>query len=297
MSMDTTSDAYEQFRQQTHAFAVDAARRGLGDASLYFWYHVVDLGGGLVTPGSFDYRATLPHFHFRDDLRGTSVLDVGSATGFFAFEFERRGADVVSVELPTMGALDGFPGEGTRDKIAKLERMVHAHSAYTDKEVCFLFRECSEGQLWHYFLDGPFQFCHRALGSKVRRVYSTVYDLQATTVGLEAFDLVFVGDVLLHVIDPLQALAACAALCRGTLVISQAIPPGVTGPAMAWVGGDELGADSVSWWLPNEDCLTQILRKLRFPHVRVAGRHTVTVQPIGHTYEATVVHASRDARR
>jgi 2-polyprenyl-3-methyl-5-hydroxy-6-metoxy-1,4-benzoquinol methylase len=296
MSLDTSNDAYRELCLRTRAFAAEAARRGLGDASLFFWYHVVDLGDGLITPGSFDYRATLAQFHFPEDLRGMQVLDIGSATGFFAFEFERRGAEVVSVEVPSMAALDGFPGEATRDKIAKLERMVRAHSAYTDEEVRFLFRDSSEKQLWHHFIDGPFQLCMRALGSKLRRVYSTVYDLSPATVGREAFDLVFVGDVLLHVIDPLRALAACAALSRGTLMISQPIPPGGTGPAMVWVGGEEFGSYRLSWWLPNEHCLVQILHKLGFPEVRVAGRPTVTVEPIGHVCQSTVLHASRPAR-
>ena len=44
-----------------------------------------------VTPGLYDYRATLDNFHFPENMEGMTVLDVGSATGFFAFEFERRG--------------------------------------------------------------------------------------------------------------------------------------------------------------------------------------------------------------
>ena len=51
----------------------------------FFWYHTIDLGDGLVTPGCYDYRETVKDFHFPSDLRGKKVLDVGSATGFFAF--------------------------------------------------------------------------------------------------------------------------------------------------------------------------------------------------------------------
>ena len=56
----------------------------------FFWYHTVDLGDGIITPGVYDYRKELEHFHFPDVMSGMRVLDVGSATGFFAFEFEKR---------------------------------------------------------------------------------------------------------------------------------------------------------------------------------------------------------------
>ncbi len=94
--MESTSPQYAEFRRRTDAFTAEAARRGLGDVSSYFWYHAVDLGEGLMTPGSFDYRHSVSHFHSPADLGGAIVLDVGSATGCFAFEFERRGAEVVT---------------------------------------------------------------------------------------------------------------------------------------------------------------------------------------------------------
>src|SRR5947209_6482982 len=78
---------------------------GVGDIDRYFWYHTVELPG-ITTPGMYDFRASLPAFGFHHDMRGKTVLDVGSATGFFSFEFERRGADVVSVELGSLEQLD-----------------------------------------------------------------------------------------------------------------------------------------------------------------------------------------------
>ena len=54
------------------------------------------------------------------------MLDVGSATGFFAFEFERRGAEVVSVELDSLYALDRFPGQPKMDIALVLEQLKDA---------------------------------------------------------------------------------------------------------------------------------------------------------------------------
>ena len=99
----------ERFFERSREFTERATAMGLADADRYYWYHTVDLGDGLVTPGMYDYRETIASFGFPEDMTGMTVLDVGSATGFFAFEFERRGARVVSVELPSLRDLDRFP--------------------------------------------------------------------------------------------------------------------------------------------------------------------------------------------
>jgi len=56
------------------------------------WYHVLELPGGIVTPGSDDPRDRLPLLGLPEDLSGMSVLDIGAWDGFFSFECERRGA-------------------------------------------------------------------------------------------------------------------------------------------------------------------------------------------------------------
>ena len=55
----------------------------------------------VVTPGQHDLTPMLPHYGLPDDMAGLSVLDIGPAHGFFAFEFERRGAVVTTAELPS----------------------------------------------------------------------------------------------------------------------------------------------------------------------------------------------------
>ena len=56
------------------------------------WYHVLELPGGVVTPGVDDPRDRLPLLGLPEDLSGMSVLDIGAWDGFFSFECERRGA-------------------------------------------------------------------------------------------------------------------------------------------------------------------------------------------------------------
>ena len=56
------------------------------------WYHTIDLGGGIVTPGVDDSPVRLARAQLPESLRGLTVLDIGAWDGFFSFECERRGA-------------------------------------------------------------------------------------------------------------------------------------------------------------------------------------------------------------
>jgi tRNA (mo5U34)-methyltransferase len=55
------------------------------------WFHTMDLGHGVVTPGVIDPARIVPRLGL-PDLAGRTVLDVGAWDGFFSFEAERRGA-------------------------------------------------------------------------------------------------------------------------------------------------------------------------------------------------------------
>ena len=280
-------DVAEQFLKSVEEFDRRAAGLGFPDIERYYWYHTVELPGGLLTPGLYDFRAALPKFGFPEDMRGLRVLDVGSATGFFAFEFEKRGARVLSVELPSLYALDRFPGQDIEQTLEKIGQMIVPKSL---GDLGGYVKKYTAEQLYFYLLEGPYQFCRKLLDSRIERCYATVYDLSAAQVG--ACDLVFMGDILLHTLNPLQALAAVAPLCRGTLVLSQVVPESPDGAAfLLYVGGDSPDSDEVSWWLPNKPCLVQLLKKLGFRSVVEHGRHSGVLRPSGHVYERSILHA------
>jgi tRNA (mo5U34)-methyltransferase len=278
----------ERYYRDAEDFHRRARELGFGDLARYVWYHTVELPHGLVTPGQYDFRAGLGCFPFPQDMRGMRVLDVGSATGFFAFEFERRGARVVSVELPSLYEVDRFPGQNIDEIIAKIGRMSGPDAFGGEGAV----KELTPEEIYFYLLEAPFQFCRKLLDSKVERCYSSVYNLSLSKLGNEPFDLVFMGDILLHTLHPLNALAAIAPLCRGQLIISQVMPESADGrPALLYVGGDDIGSDEVSWWWPNQACLAQLLKKLGFREVTQAGRNTGALRPSGHPYDRQILRA------
>lgn len=67
------------------------------------WYHTFEIFPGIWTNGSRGYKvdpkARLNNVGVPKDLTGKVVLDVGTFDGMYAFELERRGADVYAIDI------------------------------------------------------------------------------------------------------------------------------------------------------------------------------------------------------
>jgi len=59
------------------------------------WFHTIDFGQGIVSPGDDDSPGKLKRLQIPRDLSGKTFLDIGAWDGFFSFEAERRGASRV----------------------------------------------------------------------------------------------------------------------------------------------------------------------------------------------------------
>jgi tRNA (mo5U34)-methyltransferase len=94
------------------------------------WYHTMDLGKGVVTPGVDNTLDRMAMIGLPADLRGMSVLDIGAWDGAFSFEAERRGASRVV-------AVDSFcwngEGWGTKDGFECARRVLN--SRVEDREI------------------------------------------------------------------------------------------------------------------------------------------------------------------
>lgn len=203
------------------------------------WYHTMELPGGVVTPGYFDHRPLLAHYGLPEDLSGLRALDVATFDGFWAFELERRGASVTALDLPRASNLD-FP--------AGLGRQFVEEGLDTE-------------------LGRSFAVAARALGSSVQRVARSVYQLAPETHG--TFDLVHVGDLLLHLRDPMAALARVRSVTEGVAHIVDCFDDSLADPAgrhlLQYLGG----WDRVVWWLPSLETLAQMVLDAGFGEVEV----------------------------
>lgn len=220
------------------------------------WYHRIDLGDGVETPGHFRMADYLSHYHFPDDMTGMRVLDVGASTGFFAYEFERRGADeVVGVELPSWEAHDWTPRQ--RRELARKD----ARKAEKDNR--------------DVMIDG-FSIVGEALGSvRVERVFKPIYELTADELG--TFDVVFSGAMLMHVRDPILGIQRMRECCKpdGRLIVSISAAMGdADGPVAKFVGE----WDQCNWWQMSPACLDAILKCCDFD--RIEKRETYTLEDV-----------------
>jgi tRNA (mo5U34)-methyltransferase len=166
------------------------------------WYQSMVLPGEVVTPGNFDTVAELERVPFPVTLEGKRCLDIGTADGFWAFEMERRGAEeVVAIDLRDPARFD-WPGVSRSDEEMRV----------------VLGPEVAKHR--------GFDIAREALGSDVQWREMSVYDLRPELVG--EFDFAFMGSLLLHLRDPVAALAAARSVVRGELLSVDAISPLLT---------------------------------------------------------------------
>jgi tRNA (mo5U34)-methyltransferase len=195
------------------------------------WYHTIDLGQGLCTPGMYDHRPYLDAYGFPKDLKNRTVLDIGAASGFFSFELERRGADVTATELPTWMSHDFGP----------------------------LYKPDMTPDEAQEYLHDPFLFARNVLKSKVKRKIINIYDISPETVGV--FDLVFCGSVLLHLTDPIKALWRIQSVTKEVAIIATVIHPLQTDEPLALFLGQQRGD---VWWFPNRPAFEAMLKAAGF---------------------------------
>jgi tRNA (mo5U34)-methyltransferase len=204
----------------------------------YAWYHTQDLGNGVVTKGMFDHRPFLGRFPLPADLSGMRCLDVGTMDGFWAFEMERRGAaDVVALDLEDPDKLD-WP--------VLVKPKVPNKTLDESKE----FR---------------FELVRNALGSHVRRVLGSVYEL---TADFGRFDLVFCGDLLLHLKDPISALEAIHSVTGDRAIVCTPVIKRRRWSKQPLAQFD--GIDVFQWWIPNDIAFERWVRAAGFARVEMS---------------------------
>lgn len=212
----TSTSALEEIKQRVESLS---------------WYHTIDLGNGISTPGYYDHRPYLKYYGFPDNLIGKTVLDIGAASGFFSFEFERRGARVTATDLPSW--------------------MMH------DFGPCYVPDMTPQDSV--RYLRQPFELAHELLKSHVQKREMTIYDITPATLG--KFDLVFCGSLLLHLTDPIRALRNIQSVTRGSAIIATVICQNSNSEPMAQFAGHHRGD---VWWLPNRAGLEAMVQSVGF---------------------------------
>lgn len=196
-----------------------------------FWWHSIDLGNGIVTPGHKDRQRMAIEFantFGKLDLSSRSVLDIGAWTGGFSVEAARRGASRVV-------ALDHYSWNAPQ----------------------FRGRQA-------------FDLVNEITGLGIEAVDIDLDTPQLSLGHLGPFDVVLFLGVFYHLRDPLAGLREAAALAREALVVETLIErPLNPRPSMIFYPGAERGGDPTNWWGPNMACMLELLNQAGFRRVQV----------------------------
>ena len=195
------------------------------------WYHSIDLGHGVVTPGVDNSPERLARVHLPADLSGRSVLDIGAWDGFFSFEAERRGAArIVATDHYAWHGVGWGTGQG----------------------------------------KAGFALARAALNSRVEDVDIDVMDLSPERVGVFDV-VFFLGVLyhLREPLTGMAKVAGVTG--EVAIVESEGIHiPGTDHvPLAMFAPHDEMSGDPTNWWAPNYDGLEALCHAAGFPRVEV----------------------------
>jgi len=163
------------------------------------FYHSMDIPGEEPIAGFWDLRGCFEEYVGGIDMQNKTVLDVGTATGFLAFEAEKRGAQqVTAFEIDSGSYQANIPFAG---------------SVYMEDRRSWI--GSADENLRR--LKNSFWYCHKRYNSKVKTIYGSFFDLVLLD---QKFDIVIAGALLEHIADPVSAIGLFAKLARETLVIA-----------------------------------------------------------------------------
>lgn len=190
------------------------------------WYHSIDLGGGITTPGIVPKK--LQEFKSKgipEDLTGMSVLDIGAWDGYYSFLAESRGASRVL-------AIDSFPFR----------------------------KKGSQGGMERYRAQSRrgFYLAKEALNSRVEFRELDVFELDKLK---EDFDVVFFFELHHHLWDPILGIKLATDKCRKLFLIEGSM---LTTSRGIIVWDDERTQDKTKAWRVSYGFLDRLIRSRGF---------------------------------
>jgi SAM-dependent methyltransferase len=230
--------------------------RYVDDRSRCNFYHTIDLPEVGTIEGGWDLRGRFDEYIGGVDVAGRKVLDVGTATGFLSFESEKRGADVVSFDI----------GSGENQTLLPFEKseFYTNHAAWV------------EDRTWNFeFWKNAYWYCHRLLKSKARVYYGDVYHIP---VELGCFDVTVVGAILMHLSDPVSALASIARVTGDVMVVVDGMLD-TDDPVARLMGRASSPENDSSWWTLSRGVYREVLGMLGFEIDKITRESYLLARP------------------
>ena len=201
------------------------------------FYHTMEVPGHGVMNGEWDLRGGVDDYLGKVAFAGQRVLEIGPASGFLTFEMEKRGADVVSVEVTAEHGWDFVPYPAQ-----ELEEVFGPRAIVMER------------------LKNSYWFSHAAHRSKAKVYYGDVYNLPAA---LGQFDIAVMGSVLLHCRDPLRIVEQCSKMAR-SLIITDMFHPDLEGTPVCSLAPAPQNFLWHTWWHFSTQFFIQFLAVMGF---------------------------------
>ena len=190
-----------------------------------YFYHSLDLPSGTVS-GDWDLRGLFRQYIGNVDLKGRTVLDIGTASGFLSFEAEKAGAKSVT----------SFDSDSAKNwQVAPDEKV--------DRDY---FQKMRNGYV----------FAHHSFKSSAKCVLGNVYQVDTA---VPKHDIVIVAQILVHLRDPLTALEAAARRAKEQIIIVEGMVD-TEEPIAHYLGGRA----QYAWWHLSRGIYRVWLGKLGF---------------------------------
>jgi tRNA (mo5U34)-methyltransferase len=226
------------------------------------WYHTIDLGEGIATPGFIDNRGTTHLFGIPDDLSGKRCLDIGTYDGFWAFEFERRGAgEVIGIDVDS-------PADYDLPRPIKLKVLEEQRENDVAAEGSWNDQMAPVGLQWP---GTGFRTAAEILGSNAHREVLDVYDLSPEKLGL--FDVVLISQLLLRLRDPQTVIENMLSVTApgGCAIVAEPYDPDLemlSKPVSEFVGVSTMGI----WWAHSVKSMRKMMECAGFERVEEVSR-------------------------
>lgn len=229
--------------------------KGADELSEISWFHSIELGHGVVTPGT-PPNVALERPGAFPDVRGRSVLDIGAWDGKYSFRAEQDGARRVV-------ALDHYVWQVDWEARERYWRRCEAEGRTPDPDADSQFLSGRD-------LPGRrgFDYARAVLSSNVEPVVADFMTADLSSLG--TFDVVLFLGVLYHVLDPFAALRRVRSLTREVAVIETAairVFGHRRAALLGFVRDDELNRDHTNWYVPTEQGLHQLCLAAGFRRV------------------------------
>ncbi len=201
-------------------------------AKVKVWYHKIELRRGISTPGINDPTDTMKHLELPADCRGMRALDLGARDGFFSFEMERRGAQVVAIDYAPK----------------------HVTGFATAAEILGSKVEYRQANIYDLTPDAVGKF-------DVVLFLGLLYHLPDPMQAINLVRALCTGRLCMET----HAIDNCLMMPDGKMSTLKDVAPVLANiPLMQFYPGTSLSGDHTNYWGPNLKCLTGMLEECRF---------------------------------